>query len=309
MEAKYKRQVALLLAVLPEVSKETCFALHGGTAINLFIRDMPRLSVDIDLTYVPIEDRETSLKGISTGLENIKRRIETVIPGIKITHKETIGKLLISDRGAEIKLEVNLVGRGTLGQPQKRTLCEKAQIEFDAFCTMPVVPLAQLYGGKICAALDRQHPRDLFDVRYLLENEGFTDEIKKGFLLCLLGSDRPIHEVIQPNFQDQRSALTNQFSGMTIEEFTYQDFETTRISLVETVNKALTNRDKEFLLSVKNAEPDWSIHDFERYPTVQWKLQNLRKLKTSNPEKHLEQYKLLKEKLFGSDEMLYKNLN
>lgn len=298
MEAKYKRQVALLLAVLPEVSKETCFALHGGTAINLFIRDMPRLSVDIDLTYVPIEDRETSLKGISTGLENIKRRIETVIPGIKITHKETIGKLLISDRGAEIKLEVNLVGRGTLDQPQKRPLCEKAQIEFDAFCTMPVVPLAQLYGGKICAALDRQHPRDLFDVKYLLENEGFTDEIREGFLLCLLGSDRPIHEVIRPNFQDQRLALTNQFTGMTIEEFTYADFEATRIRLVETVNKALTDSDKEFLLSVKNAEPDWRIYDFERFPTVQWKLQNLRKLKSMNSKKHQEQYDLLKERLF-----------
>lgn len=301
MEARYKRQVALLLSVLPEVAREDCFALHGGTAINLFIRNMPRLSVDIDLTYVPIEDRETSLKEISAGLENIKRRIKAIIPGIKVNHKESIGKLLISHKGAEIKLEVNLVGRGTLAPPQKRPLCEKAQSEFDAFCAVPVVPLGQLYGGKICAALDRQHPRDLFDVKYLLENEGFTDEIKKGFLLCLLGSDRPIHEVIRPNFQDQRLALTNQFSGMTIEPFTYEDFEATRIRLVETINKSLTKRDKEFLLSVKNAEPDWSIYDFARFPTVQWKLQNLRKLKSANPEKHQEQYKLLKEKLFGKD--------
>lgn len=297
MQGKYKKQVALLLSVLPEVAKENCFALHGGTAINLFIRDMPRLSVDIDLTYVPIEDRETSLKGISVGLENIKNGIEAIIPGIKISHKESIGKLLISDKGAEIKLEVNLVGRGTIAAPQKLPLCEKAQNEFDAFCAVPVVPHGQLFGGKICAALDRQHPRDLFDTKYLLDNEGFTDEIKEGFLLCLLGSDRPIHEVIQPNFQDQRLALSNQFSGMTTEEFTYEDFEATRSRLVETVNNALTNSDKEFLLSVKNTEPDWSIYDFERFPTVQWKLQNLRKLKASNPEKHFEQYRLLKEKL------------
>lgn len=299
MEAKYKRQVELLLSVLPEVAKEGGFALHGGTAINLFIRDMPRLSVDIDLTYVPIEDRETSLKGISAGLENIKGRIEAIIPGVKINHKESIGKLLISHKGAEIKLEVNLVGRGTLSPPQKMPLCDKAQIEFDAFCAVPVVSFGQLYGGKICAALDRQHPRDLFDIKHLLENEGFTDEIKEGFLLCLLGSDRPIHEVIRPNFQDQRLALTNQFTGMTVEDFTYADFEATRIKLVETVNRTLTNRDKEFLLSVKNAEPDWRIYDFERFPTVQWKLQNLRKLKSTNPEKHLEQYGLLRKKLFA----------
>lgn len=53
MEEAYKKQVSLLLDVLPEVAKENCFALHGGTAINLFVRSMPRLSVDIDLTYVP----------------------------------------------------------------------------------------------------------------------------------------------------------------------------------------------------------------------------------------------------------------
>lgn len=56
MEKIYKDQVKLLLDVLPLVSKGQCFALHGGTAINLFIRNMPRLSVDIDITYLPIED-------------------------------------------------------------------------------------------------------------------------------------------------------------------------------------------------------------------------------------------------------------
>lgn len=303
MEANYKRQVALLLDVLPEVAKESCFALHGGTAINLFVRDMPRLSVDIDLTYIPIEDRATSLKGISNGLENIKKRVEAVIQGIKVVHTENNGKLLISNRGALIKLEVNLTNRGLLAPPQRMALSEKAQSEFDVFCTMPVVPLGQLYGGKIVAALDRQHPRDLFDVKYLLENEGFTDEIKKGFLLCLLGSDRPIHEVIQPNFQDQRQAMENQFTGMTEEEFTYKDFEVTRVSLVETIRNSLTDADREFLVSVKNVEPNWTIHDFSMFPSIQWKLQNLKKLKDSNPEKHSEQLKELNEKLkiYGSE--------
>jgi predicted nucleotidyltransferase component of viral defense system len=293
----YKRQVGLLLDVLPEVAKENCFALHGGTAINLFVRNMPRLSVDIDLTYLPIEDRETSLRNIGEALERIQGRVEKTITPVRVQHKKEIAKLLISSQGAEIKLEVNLVGRGSFKEPVKMRLCERAQEEFDVFTAIPVVPFGQLFGGKICAALDRQHPRDLFDVKYLLSNEGFSDEVRQGFLFCLLGSDRPINEVIMPNFQDQRLALVNQFSGMSAEEFSYEEYEAIREQLVTTVNENLTKSDKAFLLSFKNVEPDWSIYDFERFPSIQWKLRNLNILKQRNPEKHREQYELLQEKL------------
>jgi predicted nucleotidyltransferase component of viral defense system len=297
MEKVYRQQVSLLLSVLPEVAKEKCFALHGGTAINLFVRDMPRLSVDIDLTYLPIEDRETSLKNIGEALGRIKTNIEKVVPSVRVVARLDAGKLQISANRADIKLEVNLVNRGVLAEPIELTLCGKAQNQFEAFCAVPVVSVGQLFGGKIVAALDRQHPRDLFDVKYLLQTEGFTDEVKEGFLLCLLCSDRPINEVIAPNFQDQRSALDNQFAGMTDEKFSYEEFEATREKLVETIHQGLTERDKEFLLSVKNLMPDWSIYDFHRFPSINWKLQNLQKLKEKNPEKHKEQYEALKGKL------------
>ncbi|MDL5511207.1 nucleotidyl transferase AbiEii/AbiGii toxin family protein [Arenibacter sp. M-2] len=84
----YKSQVLLLLSVLPEVAKENYFALHGGTAINLYLRDMPRLSVDIDLTYIPVEDRNTSLIHISEVLARIKSNIETIVPNARISHKK-----------------------------------------------------------------------------------------------------------------------------------------------------------------------------------------------------------------------------
>lgn len=132
-----------------------------------------------------------------------------------------------------------------------------------------------------------------------MENEGFSDDVRTGFLLCLLCSDRPINEVLVPNFQDQRQAMDNQFTGMSDVEFTYDDFERTREQLVENVNQSLTVQDKEFLLSVKNCEPDWSIYDFERFPAVQWKLQNLNKLKEYTPDKHKQLYEALKEKLEG----------
>ena len=170
----YRKQVALLLDVLPEVAKETCFALHGGTAINLFIRNMPRLSVDVDLTYLPIENRETSLENIAASLEKIRLTTLAVLPQAQISLLPENSKLLVSHRGVQVKLEVNQINRGALHVPKKMILCEKAREEFDAFCAVQVIEEGQLYGGKICAALDRQHPRDLFDVKFFLQNSPFT---------------------------------------------------------------------------------------------------------------------------------------
>ena len=157
--------------------------------------------------------------------------------------------------------------------------------------------MGQLYGGKICAALDRQHPRDLFDVKYLLDNEGFNNEIKEGLLLNLLSSARPINELLNPNFKDQRLAMENQFTGMNEEPFSYEEFEKVREDLVKTIQKSLTDQDKKFLLSVKNLTPDWSIYNFEHFPSVAWKLHNLENLKDTNPEKYYKQYEELKKKL------------
>lgn len=284
--SNYKQQVSLLLQVLPEVVKEPVFALHGGTAINLFVRDLIRLSVDIDLTYIPIEDRKTSFKNIIDGLDRIKTKLEKILPEATITLKRETLKLQITAVKAQIKIEVNQINRGVVDETVTLPLCEKAQEEFDVFCAVPVVPLGQLYGGKICAALDRQHPRDLFDIKYLLQNEGFTDEIKKGFILFLLSSNRPLHEMLHPNFIDQRETMVNQFEGMSPEPFTYVDFEKTREELVNVIHQNLTDKDREFILNFGKGTPDWSIYDFERFPAIQWKLQNLIKLKNNNPSKY-----------------------
>jgi predicted nucleotidyltransferase component of viral defense system len=289
----YKKQIGLLLDVLPEVAKEACFAMHGGTAINLFVRDMPRLSVDIDLTYVEIDERNETLEGINAALLRIKQRIEALRPSIRVQHKDRVCKLQLDEHGVLIKIEVNMVGRGLLGEPNKVPLCEAAQEQFDAFCAMPLVPLAQLYGGKLCAALDRQHPRDLFDVKLLLENEGFTDEIKQGFILGLVSSNRPTHEMLDPHLLDQRRAFENQFEGMTTIEFSYDDYEATRLQLIETVKASLSEEDKAFILSLNRLTPDWSIYDYQNFPSVKWKLLNLEKFKKDNPEAYQQQLREL----------------
>lgn len=293
----YKKQVSLLLNVLPEIAKENRFALHGGTAINLFVRNMPRLSVDIDLTYIPIEDRSTSFENINGALGNIKRRIEKTIPHSKVYHQKKFLKLQIANAEAQIKLEVNQGIRGLIDDPVKIILCNKAQEQFDVFCTIQGVSFGQLYGGKICAALDRQHPRDLFDVKYLLNNEGFTEEIKKGFLFSLFSSKRPILELLFPNYIDQHLVLKNQFEGMAIESFSYEEFEKTRDALFNVIHKKLSREDRNFILNFENATPNWNIYDFAKFPAIQWKLQNLEKLKNNNPDKHLRGINMLKEKL------------
>ena len=286
-----------MLSVLPEILKEDCFALHGGTAINLFLREMPRLSVDIDLTYLPMKDRQATLDHISQALESAKARILFTLPGVSVNHQRAVSKLLISGNGASIKVEVNQTIRGTLEKPEKLILCQKAQEEFNAFCAVYVVQKGQVFGGKICAALDRQHPRDLFDVHYLLQAEGFNADIKTGFLFSVLSSKRPIHELLNPNLSDQRLTFDNQFDGMSLEPFTYRDFEAVRKLLLKTVQSSLTQSDKTFLLAFKNLEPDWSLYDFEAFPSVQWKLQNLKNLRESNPEKHRRQLGRLKKLL------------
>ncbi|WP_417363134.1 nucleotidyl transferase AbiEii/AbiGii toxin family protein [Galbibacter sp.] len=247
---------------------------------------MIRLSVDIELTYTPIEDRKTSFVNIIDGLDRIKIKLEKILPEAAITLKEKTLKLQITTVKAQIKIEVNQINRGVMDEIVKLPLCETAQEEFDVFCAVPIVPLGQLYGGKICAALDRQHPRDLFDVKYLLQNEGFTDEIKKGFILFLLSSNRPLHEMLHPNFIDQRETLVNQFEGMSPETFTYEDFKKSRKELVNVIHQNLTDTDREFILNFGKGTPDWSIYNFERFPAVQWKLRNLTKLKNNNPSKY-----------------------
>ncbi len=295
----YKNQVALLLDVLHHIAKEECFAMHGGTAINLFVLNMPRLSVDIDLTYLPIEDRSTTLQNINNALGRIEESIKSRFPQVQLLNKPDSGRIALRKDGVEIKIEANIVKRGIISPIKRMILCDKARQDYNSFIAFPIVPFGQLYGGKICAALDRQHPRDLFDVKVLLEREGFSDEVRKGFIFCLLSGERPFHEMLLPNFKDQRQAMTNQFSGMSNKAFSYEDFEETRMNLVRTVSKSLTQEDKDFLLSFKNCEPDWSIYNFERFPAVQWKLQNLKKLKENNPNKYNDLFEALKRGLEG----------
>ena len=289
MNEIYRRQVALLIRVMPLVFRIKDFAVHGGTALNLFHRNLNRYSVDIDITYIPIADRETSLKAINTQLATLKNSIEKAIPGIRVVHKKDVWKLLCTNEGTTIKIEVNGTKRGLIGDAAKIQLCEKARGEFGMTCYANIVSWAQLFGGKIVAALSRQHPRDLFDCKGITEVD-FAD-VKPGFMLCLLGSDKPIVESLAPNLINQIDALENQFKGMTDEPFMYEDYETSRNNLVKVVNQSLDENDKNFLISFEEGAPNWSkccAGDLSQYPSVRWKLKNIIALRNKNSQKHRE---------------------
>ena len=142
---EYKERVRLLLRIIPIISAEECFAVHGGTAINLFVQNLPRYSVDIDLTYIPVEPREASLAHIKERLKAIKAKIEAAIPGIAV--REVPNKLICTHNGHFVKVEVNDVKRGIIAPPVELPLCDLAQEDFGVFCKARIVPLSQLYHG------------------------------------------------------------------------------------------------------------------------------------------------------------------
>ncbi len=304
ISSTYKAQVDLLLRVLPYVAKEKIFALKGGTAINLFVRDMPRLSVDIDLTYLPLDSRSEALKNIQEGSQRIKADLEKNAPDV-IVHTvplngETDVKLNVQGKNAQIKVEVNTITRGNVFPTKLIQIVDSVQDEFGKFAAINVVSLAELYGGKICAAIDRQHPRDVFDVKLLLENEGITDEIWDGVKIGLISHYKPISELLSPVLKDQKSAFDNQFAGMTSVEFSYHDYQQTRATLIGSLQTRLTEDDKKFLLSFEQGEPAWDLvpHPILKdLPAIKWKLLNIRKLKEANLKKQVQMVADLKKNL------------
>jgi len=282
----YSQKVELLLRLIPIVMEEGVFAVHGGTAINLFLKDLPRYSVDIDLTYIPLSGRQDSLDDINLHLKSISDKAKRQIKGLRMVPNFSTCKLLCEYQGKQVKIEVNQTKRGIIGgEVLTVPLSDKAQEEFSLYCEAKIVPLTLLYGGKIAAALSRQHPRDLFDVKYM---EFPISKCREGIIFCLLGSDRPIHESFAPRLIDQHEAMENQFTGMTNIPFSYEEFEDTRSRLIDDVKSIMTEEDKRFLISFESGNPEWEGYEFEyfkEYPSVQWKLLNLKKLAKSNPQK------------------------
>lgn len=291
-----------MLRVLPFVAKENCFALKGGTAINMFLRDLPRLSVDIDLVFLPQEDRIVSKNGINDALARIKQELIKQIPGTEVKEKRdikpsTITKLFVQNQTMQITIEPNLTLRGALFPCRQLELSKTAQSLFEMFLSVNVLSFEEIYGGKICAALDRQHPRDFFDIKILLENEGITDQLRKAFILFLVSHDRPMNELIKPQLKDFKTVFETSFSGMTNTPVKYEQLVEVRDNLISILQNKLTENERKFLIGFKEGEPAWELiglKGIESLPGVKWKLQNIELLKMKNKSKHKNEIEKLK---------------
>ena len=288
----YRKQVELLIKVLPFIADEDCFALKGGTAINLFVRDMPRLSVDIDLTYLPVLSRSESLDAIDAAMKRIAERIHKILHLAQVTPtvvqpRNAIIKLLIRMGGVQTKIEVTPVLRGCVYKPDSRTVTGSVEETF-GFAEIRVVSFADLYAGKIVAALDRQHPRDLFDIRELLANEGIDQTLRRAFLVYLLSHNRPMFEVLEPKRKSIQTEFRRGFQGMTARPVSIRNLTSTRESLIDTVVRDMPEQHRRFLLSFEGGNPDWSLLELpgaERLPAVRWRQENLHKLTSAQRDR------------------------
>src|SRR3984893_9885702 len=282
----YKRQVALLIRVLPLVTEETCFALKGGTAINLFVRDLPRLSVDIDLTYLPVPRRSESLADIDAAMKRIAGRIKALIPDAQITEakaENAVVKLTVRSQGVQIKIEVTPVLRGCVFESELVSVKPVVEEEF-GFAEARTVSFEDLYAGKIVAALDRQHPRDLFDVRDLIANEGISDALRQAFIVYLLSHDRPMSEVLAPTLKNIEAAFKHGLLGMTRDPVELADLLAARAALIKSIVGDMPSDHRKFLISFERGEPNWGLlglPNAAKLPAVRWRQQNLDKLSSN----------------------------
>jgi len=294
----------LLIQVAPVVFESGVFALKGGTAINLFVRDMPRLSVDLDLVFPNHSlPRDQALAQISEAIRKAAQRLKT--RGFQVRTVTATGagetKLLVRRGNLEIKVEVNFVLRGTVHPVRLASLSAKARDILQAELEIPMASLEDIYGGKLVAAMDRQHPRDLFDVMQLYANEGITPAIRRAFVVYLASHNRPPHEVLAPVPRDITHDYERTFVGMTTEPIQLAELLRVRDRLIAELSQTLDENERRFLLSLVSNAPEWSllnIAHLEQLPAVRWKLRNLEQLVKTSPKKFAEQADALKRLLW-----------
>jgi predicted nucleotidyltransferase component of viral defense system len=280
---QYQVQVRLLMRLIPIVARETCFALKGGTAINLFVRDLPRLSVDIDLMYLPMHERSEALAEIDAAMKRIKASALSELTTSRVTqnvHDGAILRLLVMAEGTQVKIEVSPVLRGVVHEPPIVSVTEAVEEVF-GFAETNVVSFGDLFAGKLVAALDRQHPRDLFDVRGLLAHEGLSDELRETFIVYLLSHKRPMGEVLSGRVKDLANEYRNGFEGMTEEVIAIGELIETQHEMIEVLIGGMPDHHRAFLIGFERGEPDWpllNISHVAELPAIRWRQRNLDKL-------------------------------
>ena len=299
MNQNYIDTVRLLLAIAPAVFASGRFAMKGGTALNLFVQEMPRLSVDIDLVFVDHRlEREAALQVIASELAVVQAKLtrQGYRAHLPATAQGEDVKLVVSNGAVQVKVEVNAVFRGTALPVEHHTLVDNAQNLFTTDLAVPVLATAELYGSKLVAAMDRQHPRDIFDVMHMLQRFGWQRAFIDCFVVYLAGHNRPVHEVLFPKIKPLEPTFTNEFAGMTREAIELSELLQMQARLLHELPQQLTTAHREFLLSLVRGDPAWELMPMphlRELPALQWKLENLTKLQKVSADRFANQHQLL----------------
>ena len=281
-DRRYTDRVRLLVEILPVLAQEPRFALKGGTAINLFEHDLPRLSVDIDLAWLPANDYATDVKSIAEALERLAAMMRARPMQLQVqTSRGVAGALtrLVVSRGrTRVQIETTPVMRGTVHPVRTMTVRPKVEEAF-GFAEVQVLDFADLYAGKLSAALSRQHPRDLFDVGLLLRDERADQSLWRTFLVYLTCSPKPVWDMLAPPVPaDFAATFETHFKGMTTAPVSMDALLKTREQLLARVAGWLDPSSRAFLLSVATERPDFGLigllHAAD-LPGVRRKLYNL----------------------------------
>jgi len=288
----YLAQSRLVMQVIPIIHDEQVFSLKGGTAINFFIRDLPRLSIDIDLTYSDVESRDITLEKSTKALNRIiaalTKRLGLHVVIQKDKKGEFITKIEVQGRDAQIKIEPNFVFRGSVFPTTEKQTQPKVEALLGCSAIMRILSFEDLYAGKLCAMLNRQHPRDVFDAKLLLDNEGISDKLLDAFVIYLASDSRPIDELLSPNIKDLTKSFNLEFRGMTREAFDVDALIDVRDYLCKNIINKLSQNHKQFLLSLMQMRPQWGLVDvpvdIESLPGIRFKQINLKRM---SKKKHL----------------------
>jgi predicted nucleotidyltransferase component of viral defense system len=294
----FKNQAELVLETLGLFDWESCFALKGGTAINYFYSNMPRLSIDIDLVYLPVNSRVEAINEIKANLAKFIKKIKNIYRQVKIikeSKSNPVGILYIDNSKAKIKIEPNIIIRGTVIPtkfiPLNKVVSEYFNQELEVKC----LDFKEIMAGKLVASFDRQHPRDIFDAKAILsiDNKNELKIIVELFVIYLSQSNRPFSELLNPKFIYFENLYNTALEGTLREKYDIYTLIQNRIDVFEAIKSNLTPGHKEFLISLMSLDPKWELLSFENIhclPGIQWKLKNIEMM---NTEKRLYEINMI----------------
>jgi hypothetical protein len=300
LSADYQRAVQLLLRLVPIVFASDVFALKGGTAINLFMSPVSRLSVDLDLAFLPLGlPRAEALAEISRELEGVRERAEasslTTRAPRRVSGDES--QVLVSDGQTEVKIEVNQVFRGSVLPTHMARLHPTAEELFATHVAARLLANAEVYAGKAVAALDRQHPRDLFDVWIRYHDGGYSSSDLDVFAVYLAGHNRPPHEILTDRDRPLADLYVASLVGMTSGNTpSVEELDATRRQFRLDVLRRMSSQAREFLTSFFALDPAWDALPFsglEQLPALQWKQRNLEVFRARRPHDFAAHYEAL----------------